>query len=64
MDSVNIETHFTPSYMSNPFANRRLQAWIADISSQQFEHRIKIGENSIHAPTLAFNRVFILHHNI
>ena len=62
MDSVNIETHFTPSYMSNPFANRKLQAWIADISSQQFEHRIKIGENSIHAPTLAFNRVFILHH--
>lgn len=62
MDSVNIETHFTPSYMSDPFANRRLQAWIADRAPQQFEHRIEIGASTVHIPTPAFNRVFILHH--
>lgn len=63
LDGVEIETHFTPSYMANPFANRRLQKWIQNESIKQFEHCTNIGEEiTIHTPTLAFNRVFILHH--
>ena len=63
IDGVEIETHFTPSYMANPFANRRLQKWIQNESIKQFEHCTSIGEGiTIHTPTLAFNRVFILHH--
>lgn len=63
IDGVEIETHFTPSYMANPFANRRLQKWIQKESTKQFEHCTNIGEEiTIHTPTLAFNRVFILHH--
>ncbi len=62
-DGVEVETHFTPSYMANPFANRRLQKWIKDEKSKQFDNYINIQEEGrIHAPTLAFNRVFILHH--
>lgn len=63
VDGVEIETHFTPSYMANPFANRRLQKWIQVEKEKQFEHTVNIIEGGqIHAPTLAFNRVFILHH--
>ncbi|MBR5206439.1 MAG: nucleotidyltransferase family protein [Alistipes sp.] len=62
VNGVEIETHFTPSYMSNPFANRRLQSWIRKESSLQFEHSVDIAGGRIHVPTLAFNRVFILHH--
>lgn len=63
IDGVEIETHFTPSYMANPFANKRLQKWIQKESTKQFEHCSNIGEKiTIHTPTIAFNRVFILHH--
>lgn len=63
IDGVEIETHFTPSYMANPFANRRLQKWIQIEKTKQFENSINLNEEcQIHAPTLAFNRVFILHH--
>ena len=49
--------------MANPFANRRLQKWIQAEKTKQFENSINIYEEcQIHAPTLAFNRVFILHH--
>ena len=63
IDGVEIETHFTPSYIANPFANRRLQKWIQAEKTKQFENSINIYEEcQIHTPTLAFNRVFILHH--
>ena len=63
VDGIEIETHFTPSYMANPFANRRLQRWIQFEKRKQFEHSINIVDGGqIHTPTLAFNRVFILHH--
>lgn len=63
VDGVEIETHFTPSYMANPFANRRLQKWIQSEKGKQFEHSVNLCEGvQVHTPTLAFNRVFILHH--
>ena len=63
IDGVEIETHFTPSYMANPFANRRLQKLIWKESTKQFEHCTSLYDGiTIHTPTLAFNRVFILHH--
>ena len=62
IDDIVVEIHFTPSYMSNPFANRKLQKWINETSSRQFAHLENIGGELICAPTLAFNRVFILHH--
>lgn len=63
IDGVGVETHFTPSYMSNPFANKRLQRWIKYESTTQFKNYVNTGNNNqLHIPTLAFNRVFILHH--
>ena len=63
LDGVEVETHFTPSYMANPFANRRLQKWIQEERVKQLENTTNICEGiRIHTPTLAFNRVFILHH--
>lgn len=63
VEGVEIETHFTPSYMANPFANRRLQKWIQAEKTKQFENTLNLCEDGqIHVPTLAFNRVFILHH--
>ena len=62
IDGIEVETHFTPSYMSNPFANKRLQKWIVDMSDEQFKHSVNIDGKLVHIPTLSFNRVFILHH--
>lgn len=63
IEGIDIEAHFTPSYMSNPFANKRLQKWIDKEASNQFDNYIALSNNyKIHTPTLAFNRVFILHH--
>lgn len=63
IEGVDIEVHFTPSYMSNPFTNKILQRWICKEASNQFNNCITIRDNcQIHTPTLAFNRVFILHH--
>ena len=63
IDGIKIETHFTPSFMADPFANIRLQKWIKETSTEQFNNIINIcGVGQIHTPTLAFNRVFILHH--
>lgn len=62
VNKVLVEVHFTPSYMADPFANNKLQQWIEKESLQQFNNTIDIDGNAIHVPTLAFNRVFILHH--
>lgn len=62
IDDIDVEIHFIPSYMANPFANNRLQQWMQDVKTKQFNHSINICGGKIHTPTLAFNRVFILHH--
>lgn len=62
IDKVQVEVHFTPSYMSNPFANAKFQKWIDSLAENEFNHFIVIDGEKVHTPTLAFNRVFILHH--
>lgn len=45
IDGVNIEVHFTPSWMYNPFKNYYLQKWFKSKEEQQFTHKPKIQTN-------------------
>lgn len=58
-DNVDVEVHFTPSFLSNRIANRRLQKWFHSQKKQQFSNMNDIG---IHVPTDDFNQVFLLLH--
>ena len=59
---IEIEVHFTPSWMHNPFANRRLQRFFEENADRQFGNIIATAQGSFAAPTAAFNRVYILLH--
>lgn len=58
-----VEAHFTPSYLLNFAADRRLQKYFMEESQRQFSHSISLGEaGECPAPTVDFNRVFLLIH--
>ncbi len=61
---VSVEAHFTPSWMYNPFANRRLQRWFRKMWAGETQNVAALPENAgnISISTPAFNRVFIALH--
>lgn len=63
-NNVEIECHFTPSYLMNPIADRRLHQYYIKNKERQFSHLIRLnGCNSdIAFPTMDFNLVFMLSH--
>lgn len=58
-DDVEIEAHFIPTMLSNPFVNRRLQGWIKKLEKNQFTNR---NDLNFCVPTLEFNLVYLLIH--
>ncbi len=63
LKDVCIEVHFTPSYLHDPFCNRRLQLWFMNEAVRQFDNNIvikNVGEFNV--PTLTFNIVYQLTH--
>lgn len=64
IENVDIEVHFTPTWMNSYFTNKKLQKYFASRAAEQFTNKITLSnENcSINAPTNAFNRVYILLH--
>lgn len=54
-----VEAHFIPSMLRNPFANRRLQRWFEEQKPIQFEHW---NEVRLCVPTTSFNLVYLLIH--
>lgn len=54
-----VETHFIPSMLRQPFANRRLQRWFEEQVPTQFENRNEAG---LCVPTVEFNLVYLLIH--
>lgn len=61
---VPVELHFTPSWMSAPRVNRRLQAWFKSQADQMFSNHIGLpdGAGHIPVPTVRFNVVYMLLH--
>ena len=63
LKNIDIEVHFTPSWMNEYFTNKRLQKYCKQNADSVFKNRIKFGDDfEIAVPTLSFNRVFILLH--
>ena len=59
---LEIEIHYRPSWLYNPFANRRLQRFFEENADRQFGNIIATAQGSFAAPTAAFNRVYVLLH--
>lgn len=57
---VLVEIHFCPSWMYNPFSNRRLQSFFASQASEQFAHYDEAVEFAY--PTVFFNLVHSMVH--
>lgn len=58
-DDAEVEVHFIPTMLRDPFANRHLQKWINELEETQFLHRNKDG---MCVPTLEFNLVYMMIH--
>ena len=58
-ESTEVEAHFIPSMLRNPFANARLQNWFKKMEPLQFANR---NENGLCVPTTEFNLVYLLIH--
>jgi len=67
-DDVEIEVHYRPSWLNNPFNNKRLQQWFISHSDACFQSRNssaverKAQEKGFNIPTWEFNVVFQLCH--
>lgn len=63
-EDTEVEVHWVPSELDNPFKNRKLKAWYDSKKKMCFENQIKIsGESSgICVPTDEFNVIYLLLH--
>ena len=54
-----VEVHFIPTMLRNPFANKRLQKWINEQKGTQFLNK---NDKGMCVPTLEFNLVYMMIH--
>lgn len=61
---TSVEVHYRPSFMNNPFANRRLQRFFDDNADSQFANKAMLPDDAgeVSVPTTAFNRIFQMSH--
>lgn len=59
-DGTSLEVHFHPSWMNDPFANRKLMKWFDSNAPEQFENYFL--DKGFSMPTVAFNCVFCMLH--
>ena len=43
-DDAEVEIHFSPVYLNNPFLNRKLNAWYEKQREEQMQHKVKMGD--------------------
>lgn len=58
-EDIEVEVHFIPSMLRNPFTNMRLQRWIRERESMQFCNR---NTDGLCVPTLEFDLVYLMVH--
>ena len=58
-EGTEVEVHWVPSELDNPFADKRLKAWYRAVADEQFGHVSDLG---FCTPTAEFNVVYLLLH--
>lgn len=61
-DDVEVELHFEPIYLNNPWLNRRLRKWFDQQRQRQMLHRVALAGVELPVPTREFNVVYQLLH--
>ena len=63
-EDIDVEAHFIPAYLENPFLNRKLQKYIASVADDQFSNQVEApgGIGKFYMPTLEFNLLFQMLH--
>ena len=61
-EPIEVEVHFTPTWLHNPCHNRRLQRYVEGEAIASFRNKRKIGEEMCATPTWELNVVFQLIH--
>lgn len=63
-EDAEVEVHFTPSEMCNPFYNLKLQKYYMDNRSEQMNHSVPLDKSDcfVNVPTKRFNAIFQLSH--
>ncbi len=61
-DDAEVEVHFSPIYLNNPFLNHRLNQWYAEHREEQMQHKVEISGKEVAVPTLEFNSLYQLLH--
>ena len=61
VEGIEVEVHFTPSWMNSYFTNKTLQHYFEGVKGKLFT-QCDIDSNIIPSPSLDFNRVYILVH--
>ena len=61
-DDAEVEVHFKPIYLNNPFLNQKLNKWYAAQQEEQMSHRVELAGKQVAVPTLRFNALYLLLH--
>ena len=63
-EDVEVEVHFVPIAMNNPWYNRRIQHWMGERMGEQCQHFVDLpdGVGKIAVPTTEFNIVYQMSH--
>jgi len=62
IEGVEVEAHFTPTWMFNPSRDRFFQKWAASSLDRLLANKVELGGSMVAVPDLEFNRVFVLLH--